>query len=158
MSRVYDLVVEHLAWITAQAHRYCRVREDAEDLLHETVYKLLANEDKFKAGAAFKPWALAVMENTFKTWCRRRQCVSFVGIDEGTPYRARDRTDALAVLNEIEAVMDAAEKVSVNIRSLRLYIEGYTYDEIAEIEGINAGTVRSRIANGRRYLKARLTR
>ena len=36
-------------------------------------------------------------------------------------------------------------------------IEGFVYEEVAEIEGVNLGTVKSRLVRGRAYLKALLT-
>ncbi len=35
-------------------------------------------------------------------------------------------------------------------------IEGFSYEEVAEILGVNLGTVKSRLMRGRAYLKARL--
>ena len=36
-------------------------------------------------------------------------------------------------------------------------IEGLVYEEVAEMQGVNLGTVKSRLARGRAYLKAILT-
>jgi RNA polymerase sigma-70 factor (ECF subfamily) len=37
-------------------------------------------------------------------------------------------------------------------------IEGFVYEEVAEIEGVNLGTVKSRLVRGRAHLKALLTK
>jgi RNA polymerase sigma-70 factor (ECF subfamily) len=36
-------------------------------------------------------------------------------------------------------------------------IEGFVYEEVAEIQGVNLGTVKSRLVRGRAYLKTLLT-
>jgi RNA polymerase sigma-70 factor (ECF subfamily) len=36
-------------------------------------------------------------------------------------------------------------------------IEGFVYEEVAEMQGVNLGTVKSRLVRGRAYLKAILT-
>jgi RNA polymerase sigma-70 factor (ECF subfamily) len=36
-------------------------------------------------------------------------------------------------------------------------IEGFVYEEVAEMQGVNLGTVKSRLVRGRAYLKALLT-
>jgi RNA polymerase sigma-70 factor (ECF subfamily) len=36
-------------------------------------------------------------------------------------------------------------------------IEGFVYEEVAEMQGVNLGTVKSRLVRGRAHLKALLT-
>ena len=36
-------------------------------------------------------------------------------------------------------------------------IEGFVYEEVAAMQGVNLGTVKSRLVRGRAYLKASLT-
>jgi RNA polymerase sigma-70 factor (ECF subfamily) len=36
-------------------------------------------------------------------------------------------------------------------------IEGFVYEEVAEMQGVNLGTVKSRLVRGRAFLKAILT-
>lgn len=75
---IEDLVVKHAGWIRRKARRYYADEFDADDLASETIYKCLSQARKFNPGMSFKPWALAIMENTYITQYNRRRCVLFV--------------------------------------------------------------------------------
>jgi RNA polymerase sigma-70 factor (ECF subfamily) len=69
-----------------------------------------------------------------------------------TPYE-------IAVHSENRDRVEAAlKKVPEPFRSTLILrdIEGFVYEEVAEIQGVNLGTVKSRLVRGRAYLKAAL--
>jgi len=66
----------------------------------------------------------------------------------------------LAVRQENRArVEQALRRVPEPFRTTLILrdIEGFVYEEVAAIEGVNLGTVKSRLVRGRAYLKALLT-
>jgi RNA polymerase sigma-70 factor, ECF subfamily len=66
----------------------------------------------------------------------------------------------MAVHEETRARVEAAlKKVPEPFRSTLILrdIEGFVYEEVAEIQGVNLGTVKSRLVRGRACLKALLT-
>lgn len=147
--RFDDVVAGHLGWIARLAYRFCTNKADADDLAQETLYRIYANRDKFNTACDFKPWAVTIMTNIVKTQHARKGCVPFVGIEDGFDTFSSVSADSLANYNDILGSIHRTARVSVGVRCVMLYADGYTYEEIADIVGINLGTVRSRISAGR---------
>lgn len=152
-----ELVVQNAEWIRITARRYYSDPDLADDLASDTIYKCLSNAGHFDSTRSFKPWALTIMENTFKTQYNRRRCVLFTSLDDGcTAFVPDDAGCRVAMLEVFEAIRKCARD-SRCIESVILYAKGYGYDEIAEISGIPVGTVKSRIAAGRKILREALS-
>lgn len=156
MIGIESLVAEHAGWIRMAARRYYAGACDADDLASETMYKCLSQGGKFDSARSFKPWALAIMANTFKTQYARRRRVLFTGLDGCAPAAGREMADQRAAIGRILAVVRECARKSRCIECVLLYAKGYSYDEIADIAGINPGTVKSRISAGRRMLREAL--
>lgn len=148
-----ELVVSHAGWIRSRAGRYCPDEFDADDLAGETIYKCLSNARRFDCERSFKPWALTIMENTYKTQYNRRRCVLFTGYDGQDPAPAYDRADQLASVHRIISIIRECSRMSCCIGCVMLYAKGYSYDEIGDMVGIPTGTVKSRVASGRKMLR-----
>lgn len=144
-----DIVVGHIGWIARVAFRLCKNKSDADDLAQETLYRIYANRDKFNNARDFKPWALTIMTNIAKTQRARWERVPFVGMGDDFDTLSSERADSLANCHDILEAIYKSARVSVGVRCVMLYADGYTYEEIADIVGINLGTVRSRISAGR---------
>ena len=56
-------------------------REDAEDLIQETLLKALENRDKYNENVNFKGWLYTIMHNTFVNICKSKSyCIPEFGI------------------------------------------------------------------------------
>ena len=151
-----SLVVDNLLWLKRKAQQFCYNDFDIEDLVSETIEKMLVSRDRFDSRKDFRPWAMIIMRNTFITQYNRRKCLPFVGMDEEYMYASPYTADQeIAVSRIISIIRDCARK-SVAIECVMLYAKGYNYDEIAQILGIPIGTVMSRISNGRKMIRAAL--
>lgn len=153
---IEDLVVEHAGWIRRKARQYYSDEFDADDLASETIYKCLSQARRYDRKMSFKPWALAIMENTYITQYNRRKCVLFTGYDDYDPYQGNEYTDQRASLNRILSIVRDCGRKSCCIECVLLYAKGYSYDEIAQKIGIPVGTVKSRVAAGRKMLREAL--
>ena len=151
-----ELVVKYAEWIRRTALRYYHDVFDADDLASETIYKILSQGERYNPTKSFKPWALTIMENTFKTQYNRRHCVLFSRYEEYDSYLAPDSSDQRMRLRQILSIVRECSRKSLNIESVLLYARGYSYDEIAGIVGIPVGTVKSRVAAGRKMLREAL--
>ena len=148
-----DVVIGHLGWIARVAFRFCKNKFDADDLAQETLCRIYANREKFDNARDFKPWALTVMTNIFKTQHARKECVPFVGLADDFDAPSSVRADSLANYDDILDAVSRSTRVSVGVQCVLLYAEGYSYDEISEMVGIRTGTVKSRIAAGRAAIR-----
>ena len=153
---VEDLVVRHVEWIRKTARRYFINEVDADDLASETIYKCLSSARKFDCDRSFKPWALSIMANTYITLYNRRKCVQFCQYDSNDPYPYEEYADQRATVNRILSVIRECSRRSVCIESVILYAKGYSNEEIAEMIGVPAGTIRRRIFTGRKMLREAL--
>lgn len=141
----------------AFAMRLTRNREDAKDLIQETVCKAYKNRERFRVGTNFKAWMTTIMHNTFINFYRKRKTRNRVeapiedfayalesrAMNEGadSKVRAKELFQMLSYLSETYRV------------PFILHYKGYQYDEIAEQLNIPIGTVKSRIHSARRNLK-----
>lgn len=151
------ILSETYPWMLRVAKKYCSCVQDAEDLAGETVCKLLVNRDRFDHSKDIKPWCLAIMQNTFITMYNRSSLVRFVGysfLDTNvySPYC----TSSLTILNDIKSAIQRCADKSCSVDSVMYYVEGYSYNEISDIQKIPVGTVRSRISFGRKILEKEL--
>lgn len=154
--RIDQLVIENIDWLYKKAQRFYSDRFDIDDLVSDTVEKILTSRERFDNRKAFRPWALTVMRNTFITMYNRSKCVPFVGMERDYSYASELTADRyLAVSHILSTVRECARK-SVAIECVILYAKGYTYAEISQMLGVPKGTVMSRISNGRKMLREAL--
>ena len=102
---IEDLVVKHAGWIRRKARRYYADEFDADDLASETIYKCLSQARRFNHDMSFKPWALAIMENTYITQYNRRKCVLFTDYEDYDPYIGEEYADQRASVNRILSIV-----------------------------------------------------
>jgi len=171
------------AWLIARFHqpiysllaRTVHDHADAADLTQEVFVKVFRGIGKFHGESSLRTWiyriALHEASNQRRWWARHRQQEVpieqevTVG-DSGTPVLLKemlvDPSESpfeLAVHEETRARVEAAlRRVPEPYRSTLILrdIEGFVYEEVAEIQGVNLGTVKSRLVRGRACLKLQL--
>ena len=161
-------VLGHLEPLYGTALRLTRNREDAEDLVQDTVVKALRFADRFNRGTNLRAWLYTILHNTWRN--RRRDAArDTVDVDSArveqaaslpggpteleTPERIllRDTLDG-----DLQAALDSLPEVFREAVWLR-DVDEFSYAEIAEMLGVPAGTVMSRISRGRRLLLEKLS-
>lgn len=154
-----QLLRRHHDRIRAVCRRIAGGSRDADDAAQEAMIRIVRSIDRFDGRAAFGTWAYRIATNTALDELRkrkRRPQLHVVADDDQRPPEPADpladRTveaigDRLAIE---EALADLPEefKVPVVMRD----VADLDYAEIAETLGIPVGTVKSRIARGRRQL------
>ncbi len=129
--------------------------EDAKDLVQETFYKALVNEDKFDAQTNIKAWLYTILKNTFINDYRRKSKKEKIFSSDVKDF----------VLNSKPAESNPESDVNykdlnVLVNSLepefripfQMHDDGYKYQEIADELGLQLGTVKSRIHFSRKKL------
>ena len=175
---------EAFAWLIARYHqpiysllaRTVYDRADAADLTQEVFVKVFRGVRQFHGESSLRTWiyriALREASNQRRWWARHKQ--QEVAIDQdfpegeaGQPVRLRDRLvdpaespfDAVVHAENHSRVEAALKQVPEPFRTTLILrdIEGFVYEEVAEIQGVSLGTVKSRLVRGRACLKALLT-
>jgi len=140
-----------------------RDTEAANDLFQETLYKALANKEKYNAGTNIKAWLFTIMRNIFINNYRRK--AKQKTIFDSTPNDYLINLKQATVGNVAESDMRVKE-INQAIRQLPeifktpflLYFDGYKYNEIAEVLAEPLGTIKSRIHFARKLLKEQINR
>jgi RNA polymerase sigma-70 factor (ECF subfamily) len=149
------------------ALRMTKNASDAEDLVQETLLKAYKNFDRFETGSNAKAWLFKIMTNTFINTYRSKQkestSVSFDDIDDNflhsqlTGPASETGDPEKDFFNKIldRDVEKAIEKLPEEFRVVAVlaFYEGFAYQEISDILGIELGTVKSRLHRGRKILQ-----
>jgi RNA polymerase sigma-70 factor (ECF subfamily) len=147
------------------------LRDDAaaEDAVQEAYLRALRYFGSFR-GDNPKPWLLGIVRNTCFTWLQdNRGALQMLEFDEDrdsgeqdlAPERSTDNPEQLLSRKQDSAALNAAiESLPSAFREVLVLreLEELSYDDIARIVGIPAGTVMSRLSRGRSLLRAALIR
>ena len=133
-------------------------KEEARELIQETVVRAFCRRDCFADDSNFTAWMLTIMHNIFLNSLRRKNrytlgTVEFVEYDTCTTAAHEDVYSSIDVHEAIGAVRRLAKSLN---QPLLLCIRGYNYKEIAERLNISTGMVRNRIHTARVILRKML--
>ena len=158
-----DLLVDNAGFLKPFAVNLTKNNETANDLYQETLYKALANKEKYNSGTNIKAWLFTIMRNIFINDYRRN--AKRRTVFDNTPEDYLINLRQVSVANsaesslrqkEIEAAIDGLpETFKV---PFKLYFEGYKYQEISEYLDEPLGTIKSRIHFARKLLKEQINR
>lgn len=174
---------EAFAWLIARYHqpiysllaRTVQDRADAADLAQDVFVKVFRGVGSFHGDSSLRTWiyriALREASNQRRWWARHKQqevpfeqemtdgeCSHPVKLEEMLVDPGESPFD-MAVHAENRARVEAAlAQVPEPFRTTLILrdIEGFVYEEVAEMQGVNLGTVKSRLVRGRACLKALL--
>lgn len=149
----------------AMALRYLGDYDDASDVTQEALIKVYRNISSFRFESSFTTWLYRIVINTCKDFLKKRNREQVVSIDESQKEitddtREKDpqaHTEREEVRSEVHRALDEISEVHRLVIVLK-DIQGFTYDQIAEMLDIPIGTVRSRISRGRVELKKQILR
>lgn len=143
------------------AMKLTRDRDDANDLLQETMLKAFTNREKFADGTNLKAWLYTIMKNTFITnYQRMVRRNTFIDTTENLHYiNSNDSITQNGAYGKLamDDIETALHKLDEAYKApFMLYFRGFKYHEIAERLQIPIGTVKNRIHIARRSLKSNL--
>jgi RNA polymerase sigma-70 factor (ECF subfamily) len=156
---VEDLARDHLEMLYRYAYRLTHSSADAEDLVHETFVVAAEKIDQVRSRESARAWLIQILRSRLSRHRRRQLPRSSVGVEE--IQAAEPAESALGIFEEsfsAEQAMKLLREMPAEFRDplLLFYFEEMRYREIAEALGIPLGTVMSRIARGKAYLRDKL--
>ena len=159
--------LQYMDQLYAAAMRLTRNPADAADLVQETFVKAYQAFGQFQQGTNLKAWLYRIQTNTFINNYRKNQRNPYQGtIDDLEDWQLGNAESATATSGrsaEAEAidhlpdsaVKDALQAIPEDFRMAVYFadVEGFSYQEIADIMKTPVGTVMSRLHRGRRMLR-----
>jgi RNA polymerase sigma-70 factor (ECF subfamily) len=158
-----QLLLQNTDFLKPFAVTLTKDQETAKDLLQETMYRALANQEKYSVGTNIKAWLYTIMRNIFINNYRRKA-------KQNTLF---DNSSNDFLLDYNQSTIDNAAESNLRMKDIyaaihslpdifkqpfMLYFEGYKYHEIADNLGEPLGTIKSRIHFARRLLKEQINR
>ncbi len=158
-----QLLLGNSAFLNPFAINLTRDKETAKDLVQETMYKAIANREKYINGTNIKAWLYTIMRNIFINDYRKKAKQQV--ILDATPNDFLLDYNQSSISNLAESKLRLKEiqssvhyLPSIFKEPFLLYFDGYKYHEIAGILHEPLGTIKSRIHFARKLLKKKISR
>ncbi len=158
-----EYLVNNAEFLKPFAITLTRDSEAAKDLFQETLYRALANKEKYNVGTNMKAWLYTIMRNIFINNYRRKT----------KQHTIFDSTPNEFLINQKQVVINDTAEGNLRIKDIQasihnlpeifrnpflLYFDGFKYNEIADMLREPLGTIKSRIHFARKLLKAQIQR
>ncbi|NNE64900.1 MAG: RNA polymerase sigma factor, partial [Gammaproteobacteria bacterium] len=159
-DRFERFIRPHINTLYRLAYRLCQNQDDAEDLVQQFLCRLFEKIDNIEKLEKPVPWLNRGLYNLYVDNYRRRnrEAAVFSGeeylenmaVTENTPQsQAYSRDLSLKIENALQA-LNEDQRIVVLLHDS----EGYTLDEISEIQQVPLGTLKSRLNRARNTLKS----
>ncbi|HUF99729.1 MAG TPA: sigma-70 family RNA polymerase sigma factor [Ilumatobacter sp.] len=154
-----ELLGRHYDRVHAVCSRIAGATRDADDAAQETMIRVVRHLDKFDGRSSFGTWVYRIATNTSLDELRKRKRRPQLHVvndeSDGAPEIADPIADRTVEASVDRMAIDAAlaelpEEFRVPL--VMRDVGDLDYAEIAEALGVPLGTVKSRIARGRRQL------
>ena len=147
------------------AFRYMQNEEDALDAMQESFIKIFRHLSKFNEQSRFDTWVYRIVVNACKDMLRKDNKIRYIDA------RVKNQEDGDIILEiedkapgpenilenkeEHEYILKCLKGLSGEQREILVLrdMQGFTYDEIAEILDFPIGTVKSKISRARQKFK-----
>jgi RNA polymerase sigma-70 factor (ECF subfamily) len=169
--QAFEVLVErHARRIFSQARRMTRTREDAEDVVQQSLQKAFTHLRQFEGKSAFSTWLTRIVINEALIFLRKSRGLREVLINDSTegeeafaleiPDSGPNPEDSYSQRERQHILLAAMKGLPHGTRrafQLRELDERST-EETARIMGISINAVKARLFHGRRKLRERLKR
>jgi RNA polymerase sigma-70 factor (ECF subfamily) len=158
-----ELVITYQHRLFGVAFRMLGNRAEAEEIAQETFLRAHRALPAFRGEARLHTWLYGIASRLCLNRLASAERRVVRGDDEALAAAASDEPSAAARLERAERDAAVREGIGALPEERRIVLvlrdlEGLTYEEIAEVLGLEPGTVRSRLHRARLDLKAKLER
>ena len=147
-----DQLVALIPSLRSFARGLCGWRDMADDLAQDAMMRGWAARASFTPGTNFRAWMFMILRNQFYTTIRKNKRMTSWDpeVAERVLVEAPSQQSAIHVAD----VAKALQKLPAEQREVLLLVgaNGVSYEEAAEIIGCAMGTIKSRMARGRKAL------
>lgn len=139
---------ENLDSVYRFAYTYMRSREEAEDIVSESVVKALKGLDKLEKGSSIKCWLYSIVANTALSSLRSRGRCVCTDLQELDIHNAEDDHSMLNFESMINSLDEQAKAIIV-----MKCCDEMTFSQIGKVLKINENTAKTRFYTAVKKLK-----
>lgn len=149
---LYQLLVDHILKEQEKfykiAYSYVKSREDALDIVQDTIEKALKSYHKIKQPEYLSTWFYRVLVNTAMNHIKSKKAVVMLDASLESGYLDQNHLDLYDALD----LLNPEDKTLIILR----YFEDLKFHDIAEIMSLNINTIKTRHKNILSHLKIQL--
>jgi RNA polymerase sigma-70 factor (ECF subfamily) len=163
-ARFDEEAVRHLDALYAFALKLTRARDDADDLVSDTMLRAFQRWEQYRLGTNIRAWLFTILYHAFVSRKRRidaREVQPLEDEDGREIFEAVGDADPESTFYDSfldEDIVSAIQRLPDEYRDAVVMsdLHGLKYAEIAKILGVPEGTIKSRLFRGRRLLQVQL--
>jgi RNA polymerase sigma-70 factor (ECF subfamily) len=146
------LMIELIPFLRAFARTLSRHASEADDLCQEALVRAWKSRASFEPGTNLKAWLFMILRNQFYT--EKRRSWRRQPWDEAAAERTLVMHGSQESAAELSDVARAMRTLPAEQREALILVAAgeFTYEEAAKVCGCAVGTIKSRVARGRRAL------
>ena len=146
-----DQLHGHIQGLRRYALVLTRNRDDAEDLVQDTLTKAIAKAQTWQPDSDLRPWLFRILHNTHISNMRKVKVRQVAAVDLPDPVVPETQTDHIELRQVLEALQQVPEAQRKPI--LLVALEDMSYAEAARSLDLPLGTFMSRLGRGRAALR-----
>jgi len=158
-----QIVERHKAFVFTLVLRYIKNREDAEEVAQDVFIKAYRALADFKGASKFSTWLYTIITTTCISFLRKKKLdthsldnenvfETIENKDSGMSANQVEQKSRVAMVNNAIALLNPDDAEIVTL----FYKGEQTLDEIAQVLGIEANTVKVRLHRARTRLKEKM--
>ncbi len=151
-KKIYIILVDYIQHNQDKFYRvafsYCKSKEDALDIVQDTIVKALKSYKSIHSEAYISTWFYRILINTSISFLRKRKEVLPFDVNKEASYEDREFIDLYDAIDTLEP----SEKTLVILR----FFEDLKISDISNILEININTVKTRLYKVLKKLKLKL--
>lgn len=136
------------------------MRVEAEDITQEVFIKLWNKKNELKEYTSIEAFAMTITKNQCLDKLKSKKAVIIelsnhdLPVRDGSPHKMAEVSNHNTLMNAIIDQLPEQQKTIIHLRE----IEGYEFEEIAEITDLNINTIRVNLSRARKTIKEELVK
>ena len=135
-------------------------QSDADDLVQTALEKALTRLDQFRPGTRLDSWLFRIVQTSWiddrRRAFRREETMDAEMMDRQPGMTTPGEGDSRIGLRDIDRALTGLSD-DQRVLAVLVLVEGYSYQEAADMQNVPIGTVMSRLARARKALAADLS-